>query len=554
MGLRKSTDHGNTDVVTDGQLTRLARAGLPVPVRRVPIRVALAAVAAGALLVPAAPAFAAPAPGIGQAPSTGSRPVPSGSLPLPSAGSAASAPVPGQLPSGILGPSSPAGGSLPLTLPVANTATSPLLAQLAQQDAAAEAMSERVNDARVELATRTAAHDALAAQLSEARSAVEAAGREAATWARSAYIQQATRPDALELEPTQLGDPALLGLLPPAEMGGTPLDRLAVAQQSFEDVQSVESAAWQTVAAARAQLQSLQTQLTALGAESTRLRAQNAASIATAQSQQDAANAQLSAQYLKDAAGQANPKALAAVAWALQQLGKPYQWGAEGPAMFDCSGLVQAAYAHAGVSLPRTARPQYRATKEVPINALHPGDLLFFATNRSDWNTIHHVAIYLGQGKMLHAPQNNEVVKISPIWWAEFYRATRVVDAPNTPAPQPQPAPASSPTPAPSPKPDPRPDPKPTHTPSPKPTGGPSPAPSSPAPCPSPDPSPSASPSPSPTPSAAGSPEPPPANGSPSPSSPGSPTPSVSGSPAGASGTAYQHAAAVKPTASASCK
>jgi cell wall-associated NlpC family hydrolase len=121
--------------------------------------------------------------------------------------------------------------------------------------------------------------------------------------------------------------------------------------------------------------------------------------------------------------------ALSAVRVALAQLGKPYVFGAEGPSTYDCSGLVQYAYAHAGVRLPRTARPQFRATRPVPPNKLLAGDLLFFATDKSNWDTIHHVGLYLGGGRMVHAPTTGDVVRVAPVWWAEYFGATRVVSA-----------------------------------------------------------------------------------------------------------------------------
>jgi hypothetical protein len=135
-----------------------------------------------------------------------------------------------------------------------------------------------------------------------------------------------------------------------------------------------------------------------------------------------------------DATGRSGTAALTALQFALAQLGKPYEWGAEGPSTYDCSGLVQTAYAAAGIGLPRTARQQYLSTNQVAVTALLPGDLLYFATDRSDWNTIHHIAIYLGDGMMLHAPTTGDVVKISPVWWAEFFGATRAVPGVNGPS------------------------------------------------------------------------------------------------------------------------
>jgi hypothetical protein len=125
----------------------------------------------------------------------------------------------------------------------------------------------------------------------------------------------------------------------------------------------------------------------------------------------------------------AGPAAQRAVQFALAQVGKPYVWGAEGPDTYDCSGLVQAAYAAAGVSLPRVARAQFRATAPVPATAMVPGDLLFFGPDRADPETIHHVGIYLGSGQMVHAPTAGDVVRVAPVWWAEFFGAARVVGA-----------------------------------------------------------------------------------------------------------------------------
>jgi cell wall-associated NlpC family hydrolase len=139
-----------------------------------------------------------------------------------------------------------------------------------------------------------------------------------------------------------------------------------------------------------------------------------------------------------------NPKALQALVNANSKLGAPYVWGAAGPFTFDCSGLVLWSYRSAGVNvLPRVANDQYAATssRRVRPQQLLKGDLLFFATNKSDWRTIHHVAIYAGDGYMIHAPTTGDVVRISPIWWAEFFDATRVLDAVPAPAPGPTTAP-----------------------------------------------------------------------------------------------------------------
>lgn len=113
-----------------------------------------------------------------------------------------------------------------------------------------------------------------------------------------------------------------------------------------------------------------------------------------------------------------------AVAFARQQLGVPYIWGGDGPAEggFDCSGLTRAAYATAGVTIPRTADLQWRAGPAIPIGqALQPGDLLFYGTVTKAT----HVALYVGDSRVIHAPQPGEAVQYAAVWTTGFLGATR---------------------------------------------------------------------------------------------------------------------------------
>jgi cell wall-associated NlpC family hydrolase len=97
---------------------------------------------------------------------------------------------------------------------------------------------------------------------------------------------------------------------------------------------------------------------------------------------------------------------------ALSRVGMPYVWGAAGPAAFDCSGLVQWSFARAGVVMPRVAADQARTGPQVPVSQLQPGDLLFYHTDPTAPDYISHVAIYLGGGKMIQAPQPGEYVEV----------------------------------------------------------------------------------------------------------------------------------------------
>jgi cell wall-associated NlpC family hydrolase len=121
----------------------------------------------------------------------------------------------------------------------------------------------------------------------------------------------------------------------------------------------------------------------------------------------------------------ASPVAARALEFARKQLGKPYVWGAVGPASFDCSGLTGAAYRYAGINLPRTSRQQWYAGPHVGFRDLEPGDLLFWATNPSDPGTIHHVTLYAGDGMMVAAPKTGDVVKVQPVYLEEYIGAVR---------------------------------------------------------------------------------------------------------------------------------
>ena len=115
--------------------------------------------------------------------------------------------------------------------------------------------------------------------------------------------------------------------------------------------------------------------------------------------------------------------AQAAVSYALTQLGTPYLWGGEGASGFDCSGLVQAAYAAAGVGLPRVAQAQYDAGPPLASGQpLQPGDLVFFGADRAD---VTHVGIVVSPGEMVDAPHSGAVVRIEPYSWADYLGATR---------------------------------------------------------------------------------------------------------------------------------
>ena len=115
--------------------------------------------------------------------------------------------------------------------------------------------------------------------------------------------------------------------------------------------------------------------------------------------------------------GPTSTQAEKAVAFAYAQLGKPYQWGATGPNSYDCSGLAQAAWAAAGVAIPRDTYEQWAALPHISSSAIQPGDLLYY-------DGVGHVAIYVGNGYMIDAPQTGMDVEKIPMdtgWYASTF-------------------------------------------------------------------------------------------------------------------------------------
>lgn len=106
-------------------------------------------------------------------------------------------------------------------------------------------------------------------------------------------------------------------------------------------------------------------------------------------------------------------------------LGTPYVWGGTSPSGFDCSGLVQYVYRQLGISISRTSYTQVNDGRKVDKSELRAGDLVFFARK----GNVHHVGMYIGNGRFIHAPQTGDVVKISNLSdRSDYYTARRIVE------------------------------------------------------------------------------------------------------------------------------
>jgi len=217
------------------------------------------------------------------------------------------------------------------------------------------------------------------------------------------------------------------------------IDSLHVAQATLTSqqtqLQTTEThaqAAAAQVAGAKSSAQAAQSQeqqtLTRVKGQIAVLVAQQQA--AEARAQQEAFQARLAAEAAQAAASRspagtsgsaaalANapvaPGGAGAVQAAKTQIGVPYVWGGETPGVgFDCSGLTQWAWRQAGVGLPRTAQAQYDAVVHIPLSDLEPGDLVFWNDGTS---SVQHVAIYVGGGEVIQAPETGENVGYAAIW------------------------------------------------------------------------------------------------------------------------------------------
>ncbi|MEF9882475.1 C40 family peptidase [Streptomyces sp. P9-A4] len=118
--------------------------------------------------------------------------------------------------------------------------------------------------------------------------------------------------------------------------------------------------------------------------------------------------------------GLASSRAAAAVMAARSAIGRPYVWGATGPSAFDCSGLMVWSYRQAGISLPRTSSAQRNAGRRVPLSQAQPGDLVTYRGDAS------HVAIYAGNGQVIHAPYPGARVRYDPVNMMSHITVTRV--------------------------------------------------------------------------------------------------------------------------------
>ncbi|SDF87188.1 Cell wall-associated hydrolase, NlpC family [Klenkia brasiliensis] len=289
-----------------------------------------------------------------------------------------------------------------------------------------EALGEQVNDAELAVADKQAEAAAATAAADTAAAAVTALQPQVDAIVRSGFVDGV--PSGLE---TMLSSDSADDVLQRVstinqltDHTDAVLGQLAAAQQAAEQARADADAATAAAATALADLQAQQDQVQAQLAT---YRADYARLSGPEQAQVDRAVAgpELSAASMADAAAAAPaaaPTAAAGVAIeaALAQLGKPYVWGSSGPAGFDCSGLMQYAYAAAGISLPHSSRAQSGLGTPVSRADLQPGDLVFF------YSPVSHVGMYIGNGQMVHASVTGRPVAVTSVDQRGYVGARRV--------------------------------------------------------------------------------------------------------------------------------
>jgi peptidoglycan DL-endopeptidase CwlO len=205
------------------------------------------------------------------------------------------------------------------------------------------------------------------------------------------------------------------------------LDQLHQAQQDLARQRAAAEAAHAQAAAEQANIEKSKQDLEAANAKQQEILQQVQGELAELVAQEAARRAEEAARaararYAPGARGDGNPEAFPnlpapgpaaaqAIEFAREQLGKPYVYAATGPDAYDCSGLTMAAYASAGISLPHYSGAQYASIPHVPLDAMLPGDLVFWGAGGGS-----HVGLYVGNGLMIAAPHTGDVVKIQAVY------------------------------------------------------------------------------------------------------------------------------------------
>ncbi|MEO6955295.1 MAG: NlpC/P60 family protein [Antricoccus sp.] len=298
--------------------------------------------------------------------------------------------------------------------PSAPASASDIQAQIVQKQHDLEAVAEQYNDAKIAL-------DQQNDQLGQAKASLQAQQADlqqlvAAVGTVSASVYKGPQLSGLSTLMTSTSPREVLEKLDTIDMindhNNGALTNLAAAEQKAAQTQAKAQAATDAAKATEADLASKKKQMES---ELPQLQSQLAAlSPAAAAQVMDTAGGTAIAAVSAGTGGTAT--AQGAVSAALSRLGKPYVWAASGPNAFDCSGLTMWAYGQVGISLPHSSSAQGGSGPSVSLSALQPGDLVFMPG---------HVGMYIGNGQVVHAPTEGDVVKVVALSSMQWTSAAR---------------------------------------------------------------------------------------------------------------------------------
>ena len=301
--------------------------------------------------------------------------------------------------------------------------------QVAALQHKAEVAGESANDLRGQISASGARVKALQAAIAKQQSQVDAVKRQIGSLAVAGYQTSGMTTTAqllLSTNPDQFLSQASTAQAFAGQQNSA-LRRYQQAQGKLGDLQASEQTELAALKAVQAQQDALKKQIqTNLDAaekvldklsdeERARIQEENEREAEEARDERPSRDGD----RMDDLPVPANGRAGTAVEVAMAQLGDSYVWGAEGPNSFDCSGLMLYAWGKAGVSLPHSSKAQASEGRRVSKSQLMPGDLVFF------YSPISHVGMYIGNGRMVHAPRPGKPVKTDPIDQMPYNTAVR---------------------------------------------------------------------------------------------------------------------------------
>jgi cell wall-associated NlpC family hydrolase len=270
-----------------------------------------------------------------------------------------------------------------------------------------EVVTEELNTAKVELEEQQAAAAAAEQAAADAREQLGALDAQIRQIARSAYTSDGLNELDLILT-SESAEDFVSSLSTLDAIAGHTSAVIADVAAAADEAERAQVDADEAAAEAQAAYDEIAAQQAELEEQIADYQAQFEALTAAQQEQVVTAHAGEAVAPAAVPSGVVAPSAAAQVAvdTALAQVGDPYVWGAGGPDAFDCSGLTQYAYSAAGISLPHSSRMQAGMGSPVSVGQLQPGDLLFYYSPTS------HVAMYIGNGQMVHASTSGSPVKV----------------------------------------------------------------------------------------------------------------------------------------------